>query len=59
MITLLVQQLSQEVILSFQKRLFVSKLSPGQFNDVWIEYTLETKETKALKGQGGIIGLTM
>ena len=38
---------------------FVSKLSPGLFNMVWPDYTLETKENKKLKGTGGIIGLTL
>ena len=58
-ITLLMQRLPPEVIQSFKEGLFVAKLSSGNFNGVWIDYTLETTENKALKGQGGIIGLTM
>ena len=57
-ITLFMQRLSLEVILYFQKGLFVSKFSSGEFSGVWIKHTLETIGNKALKGQGGIIGLT-
>ena len=38
---------------------FVSQLSKGSFNMVWPDYVLETTQNKSLKGQGGIIGLTM
>ena len=37
----------------------VAKLTHGQFNHVWIDNVLEATENKALKGSGGIIGLTM
>jgi len=44
---------------AFRDGLFVSKLTRGAFNGVWIDYTLEATENKALKGTGGIIGLTL
>ncbi|CAC5403807.1 unnamed protein product [Mytilus coruscus] len=36
-----------------------TKLTSGLFNSVWMDYTIETTENKDLKGNGGIIGLTM
>ena len=44
---------------SFQARHFVAKLSSGKFNSVWLDYIIKTTENKALKGSGGIIGLTL
>ena len=35
------------------------KLSDSNVNDVWIDYTLEVTEIKALKGIGGIIGIPL
>ena len=58
-ITLLMQRLPEEVIQSFEEGLFVAKIFAGMFNGVWLDYTLESTENKALKGQGGIIGLTL
>ena len=56
---LLMKQLPQEVESAFEEGLFVAKLTEGHFNAVWLDYALETTENKALKGTGGIIGLTM
>ena len=39
--------------------MFVSKLSEGKFNSVWIDYVLEATENKALKETGEMIGLTL
>ena len=44
---------------SFRDGHFVSKLSEGKFNAVWMDYTIEATENKTLKGSGGIIGLTL
>ena len=44
---------------AFHEDLFVAKLTHGKFNNVWLDYTLEKTENKALKGNGGIIGLTL
>ena len=43
----------------FEDGNFVSTLSNGSFNKVWPDYVLETTENKALKGAGGVIGLTL
>ena len=48
-----------DVISNFKEGLFAAKLSEGRFNSVWIDYVLEATENKALKGSGGIIGLTL
>jgi hypothetical protein len=37
----------------------MAKLAKGTFNAVWADYALEVTENKALKGTGGIIGLTL
>lgn len=57
---LLTKRLPEEVKTGFQDDgLFTAKLSTGAFNRVWLDYTLEATENKALKGTGGIIGLTL
>ena len=53
------KHLPDDVMDGFQEGLFVSKLSEGKFNSVWIDYVLEATENKALKGTGGIIGLAL
>ena len=53
------RRLPPDVTDAFQDGLFVAKLSEGKFNAVWIDYALEVTENKALKGTGGIIGLTL
>ena len=52
------QHLPQSVQTAFENGQFVAKLTDGLWNGVWLDYALETTENKALKGQGGIIGLT-
>ena len=39
--------------------LHTAKLWEGSCNAVWMDYTLEATKNKALKGTGGIIGLTL
>ena len=39
--------------------LHTAKLSEGSCNAVWMDYTPEGTKNKALKGTGGIIGLTL
>ena len=56
---MLMQRLPDEVAAAFKEGLFVAKLTDGKFNKVWLDYTLEATENKALKGSGGIIGLTL
>ena len=56
---LMMKRLPHEVLEAFAQGLFVARLSEGEFNGVWLDYTLETTENKALKGSGGIIGLTL
>ena len=51
-------RLPDDVLAAFEQGDFVAKLSQGQFNGVWINYSLEATENKALKGTGGITGLT-
>lgn len=58
-LVMLMQRLPDEVKSAFEEGLFVAKLTDGKFNNVWLDYTLETTENKALKGSGGIIGLTL
>ena len=53
------KQLPPDIVQGFKDGLFVAKLSQGQVNKVWIDYVLEATENKALKGSGGIIGLTL
>lgn len=55
----LMKRLPAEVLSSFQDGHFIAKLSSGKFNSVWLDYTIEATENKALKGSGGIIGLTL
>jgi hypothetical protein len=43
----------------FKEGLYTAKLSKGNFNNVWLDYTLEVTQNKARKGTGGIIGLTL
>ena len=52
---LLMNRLPNDIENDFMTSHFVSKLSPGLFNMVWPDYTLETTENKELKGTGGII----
>ena len=52
-------RLPPEVLEAYKDGQFVAKLSHGKFNDVWMDYTIEATENKALKGAGGIIGLTL
>ena len=56
---LLMKRLPPEVISDFVQRQFVAKLTPGKFNCTWMDYALESTENRALKGIGGIIGLTL
>jgi hypothetical protein len=56
---LLMNRLPDEVVTAFEQDEFTAKLSQGRFNAVWMDYTLEATENKALKGTGGIIGLTL
>lgn len=58
-ILLSMNRLPIEVLSQFQDSHFVARLSNSKFNGVWIDYTLETTENKALKGAGGIIGLNL
>ena len=53
------KRLPQDVLTEFADGKFVSKATSGRFNGVWMDYAIETTENKALKGQGGIIGLTL
>ena len=52
-------RLPPEVLEAYKDGQFVAKLSHGKFNDVWMDYTIEATENNALKGAGGIIGLTL
>lgn len=56
---LMMQRLPEEVENAFKEGLFAAKISSGTFNGVWMDYTLEATENKELKGNGGIIGLTL
>ena len=56
---MLMNRLPKEVMENFTQKGFIAKLSDGRFNGVWIDYALETTQNKALKGSGGIIGLTL
>ena len=51
-------RLPDDIVTSFNKGQFVSKLTAGCFNAVWYDYVLEVTENKALKSSGGIIGIT-
>ena len=53
------QYIPEEVINGFKEGLFSAKLSEGKFNSVWTDYVLEATQNKALKGSGGIFGLTL
>ena len=52
-------RLPDDVKQGFMDGLFMAKLSEGTCNNVWLDYALEATENKALKGSGGIIGLTL
>ena len=56
---LMMQRLPDEIKTAFENGQFVAKLTKGTFNAVWLDYTLETTANKSLKGNGGIIGLTL
>ncbi len=56
---MLMNRLPDEILRKFQEGQFVTKLTSGKFNSVWLDYTIEATENKALKGTGGIIGLTL
>ena len=56
---LLQRRLPASTANAFKEGNFVAKLSTGNFNKVWLDYTLESTENKSLKGSGGIIGLTL
>ena len=56
---LMMERLPPDVQAAFEQGLFVAKLTDAHFNAVWLDYTLEATENKALKGKGGIIGLTL
>ncbi len=51
--------LPKSIVDAFNEGLFEAKLADGNFNSVWADYALEVTENKALKGKGGIIGLTL
>ena len=53
------EQIPEDVEQAFMEGQFNAKLTDGLFNDVWMDYALETTENKTLKGTGGIIGLTL
>ena len=53
------RRLPEVVQRAFTNGDFTAKLEHGRFNNVWIDYTLETTENKALKGSGGVAGLTL
>jgi len=53
------QRIPREMVEAFENGLFVAKLGEGRFNSVWADYALEVTQNKALKGKGGIIGLTL
>ena len=55
-LVLQMQYIPEKAAGGFKEGLFAAKLSEGKFNSVWIDYVLENK---ALKGTGGIIGLTL
>ena len=59
LLLILMNRLPKEVMESFTQKGFIAKLSDGRFNGVWIDYALETTQNKALKGSGGLIGLTL
>ena len=52
-------RLPEEVERAFADGNFTAKLTTGKVNNVWIDYTLQTIENKALKGLGGVTGLTL
>ena len=58
-ILLSMTRLQEEVERAFTDGNFTAILKTGKFNNVWIDYTLETTENKALKGSGGVIGLNL
>ena len=58
-VLLAMNRLPDNVKQAFMEGQFNAKLTDGLFNDVWMDYALETTENKTLKGTGGIIGLTL
>lgn len=56
---LMMSRMPTEVTTAVEEGNFVAKLSRGRFNAIWMDYTLEATENKALKGADGIIGLTL
>ena len=46
-------KLPREVKYGFLQGLFTAKLSSSKFNTVWVDYTLEATENKALNDTGG------
>ena len=55
----MMKRLLDDVKEAFQDGLFVARLTDGKFNTVWLDYSIEATANKALKGSGGIIGLTL
>ena len=51
-------RLPDDIVTSFNKGQFVSKLTAGCVNALWYDYVLEVTENKDLKSSGGIIGIT-
>ena len=39
--------------------MYTANLSGGKFSNVWMDYTLEVTQNKKLKGNGGVIGMTL
>ena len=52
-------RLPQDIQEAFEEGMFTSRLANSVFNSVWMDYTLEATENKALKGNGGIISLAL
>jgi len=39
--------------------MYTANLSGGKFSNVWMDYTLEVTQNNELKGNGGVIGMTL